>query len=310
VLAAGLTVSLTALTAVTGCANGDRVEAATAPTVPTPAVGAASAASAVPAAPASLGFDLGEAVRAAVPASVGAFIRGSHRSGAVGVVGVSVRDQVTGVTISINDQLETQTASIVKVDILATRLLQHQQQGTRMSAGEKRLAYVMITQSDNNAATALFAADGRAGGLARANKKFGMVQTVPNSRWGVTHTRPADQLRLLQAITDPAGPLTDANRAYLLDLMTKVEAGQRWGVPAAAGPQTTAVYVKNGWETFSQWGGMWGINTIGRLEEPGHDWLIVALTRNNASETRAQAFVGKLCALAVAGLRMQTAVTG
>jgi beta-lactamase class A len=272
------------------------------------AVSASPVATHVPAPAGTLGFDTAAAVKAAVPASVDAFIRGSHRNGAVGVVGIAIKDQVTGVTVSINDQLVTQTASIVKVDILATRLLQHQQQGTAMSANEKRLAYVMITQSDNNAATALFRADGRASGLARANRKFGMVQTVPNSAWGVTHTRPADQLRLLQSITDPNGPLTAGNRAYLLGLMTKVEAGQRWGVPAAAGPHATAVYVKNGWETFSQWGGMWGINTIGRIEEPGHDWLIAALTRNNGSAARAEAFVGKLCALAVDGLRTQTTI--
>ncbi len=256
-----------------------------------------------PATAVSIGLNVYTVIAAAVPAQLDAFIKGAHGANAVGVVGVTVLDRNTGYSVQVNDQLETQTASIIKVDILATRLLQHQDQGTSLTAHEKSLAFTMITKSDNNAATWLFDAGGGASGLTKANRKFGMTQTVLNSRWGLTHTRPADQLRLLKAITDDNGPLSDASRTYLLSLMTKVEPDQRWGVPAAAGP-TATVYVKNGWDTLDEFGYMWGINTIGRIVEPGHDWLVVALSRNNPSEGRAETFIGSLCTMAVDGLRL------
>lgn len=259
-----------------------------------------------PATAVSIGLDLQTVISAAVPAELTAFVKGEHRAGAVGIVGITVLDQTTGASVAINDQLYTQTASIVKVDILATRLLQHQQQGTSMTAHEKTLAFAMITQSDNDAASALFALDGKASGLAKANQTFGLTETTPNSSWGITHTHPADQLRLLKVISDPSGPLSASNQTYLLTLMTKVEAGQRWGVPVAAGPDATKVYVKNGWDTFDQFGDQWGINSIGRIVEPGHDWLVAALSRNNSSEGRAEKFLGALCALAVDGLRLET----
>src|SRR5438045_2485393 len=80
-------------------------------------------------------------------------------------MGVAVLDRTTGAAISANGDKTFQTASIVKFDILATRLYQHQHAGTSMTANERALAFKMITQSDNNAATALFGLDNRASGL-------------------------------------------------------------------------------------------------------------------------------------------------
>src|SRR5215475_7040326 len=107
-----------------------------------------------PASPRSLGFDPLTAVSAAVPSAVKAYnsAHGGHSA-------IEVADRATGAALAVNGDKTFQTASIVKFDILATRLYQHQLSGTTMTAHEKSLAYKMITASDNNAASALFAMD-------------------------------------------------------------------------------------------------------------------------------------------------------
>src|SRR5207248_274855 len=83
------------------------------------------------------------------------------------------------------------TASVVKMDILATVLYQNQKAGRQLSATQKALATKMITASDNDAATALWNSAGGAGGVATANRAFGLTQTKPNYAWGMTTTTPA-----------------------------------------------------------------------------------------------------------------------
>src|SRR4051812_26928103 len=61
------------------------------------------------------------------------------------------------------------TASIVKVDILAALLWQHQRAGTSLSTGQKALATEMIEYSDNAAATELFNEVGGKSGLEAFN---------------------------------------------------------------------------------------------------------------------------------------------
>ncbi|MFD0392492.1 serine hydrolase [Streptomyces nogalater] len=78
------------------------------------------------------------------------------------------------------------TASIVKVDILAALLLQAQDAGRPLSKTERDLAEPMIRRSDNAAADALWRRIGRASGLAAANERLGLTSTTggPGGRWG------------------------------------------------------------------------------------------------------------------------------
>lgn len=272
--------------------------AAPAPTAP------ASAAPAPPATAALFGIDTTALMKALVPAALVAYIhaRGGHSA-------VAVRDQVTDAAVAINQNRTFQTASIVKFDILATRLYQHQKAGTKMSAGERSLAHAMITRSDNNAASALYSLDHQVSGVTSANRAFGLIATHPGSAWGRTRTTPADQLRLLTSVMSPTGPLTEANRDYMLSLMSGVERDQAWGITAAATPAATNVYVKNGWVQMSAYGGMQGDNSIGRIIEPGHDWLIAVMSNYNRSDAAGEALLGNLAKLAVAGLRLETSFT-
>lgn len=251
--------------------------------------------------PQGIGIDSSAVVGAAVPAELTAYIKGKG-----GHAGIAVIDQTTGAAIAVNADRTFQTASIVKFDILATRLFQHQRDKTQMTANEKSLAFRMITESDNGAATALFGLNGGAAGMTAANHAFGLTATHVASAWGLTHTTPADQIRLLSRVMDPGGPISDANRAYILSLMSKVDPDQRWGVPDAADKTATGVYNKNGWDTMSAYGGTWGDNSIGRIVEPGHDWLAAVMSNYNHTDGAGHALDGTLATMAVGGLRLKS----
>jgi beta-lactamase class A len=236
---------------------------------------------------------------AAVAASVQTYLKSQGDQSAVAVL-----DATTGAQLAVNADAGFHTASIVKVDILATLLLQRQAaQG--LTANEQSLAFDMITKSDNAAATSLWNEIGSASGLAAANRTLGLTETTPGSgnSWGHTTTTANDQLRLLQALTSASGPLDATSRGYVLNLMSQVEDDQDWGVPAAASAQATGVYVKNGWMDDSSDDGLWVNNSVGRIVEPGHDWLVVVLTSGNTSESSGINVVEHAATLAVSGLR-------
>jgi beta-lactamase class A len=226
------------------------------------------------------------------------YLSGRGRHAAAGIV-----DLKTGARVMYNANQQFETASIVKVDILSTLLWELQNSNGHLSSQQRSLATAMITRSDNTAASALWSQIGRGNGLAAANRAFGLTHTTPGSgsSWGLTRTTIADQLRLLTVVST-AGPLSAPSRTYVLGLMNKVVSGQRWGVPHAAPDDASAVYVKNGWLQRSADGYRWIINTIGRIVEPDHDWLVVVLTNYNASMSGGISLVQGAADLAVDGL--------
>jgi beta-lactamase class A len=269
------------------------------------AVGADAASSSSPSAspspsPSPSRIDPAIAVRASVAAYLAS--SGTHAS-------LALLDQTTGEKIYYQESVQFETASIVKVDILSTLLYQRQQHGETLTTAQQQTATKMITQSDNNAATSLWNQIGATSGLAAANRVFGLTQTTPgtNGQWGLTKTTAADQLRLLQMLTNASGPLNQTSRTYILSLMNKVENDQRWGVPDAADKQTTNVYVKNGWLSRSADAGKWIINSIGRIIEPGHDWLVVVLSNYHPTMSSGVSQVEHAADLAVNGLRSPAA---
>jgi hypothetical protein len=178
------------------------------------------------------------------------------------------------------------TASIVKVDILASLLLRHQKAGTTMTSSEKSEATVMIRQSDNNAATALWHAVGGKSGLDSANRTFGLKHTSGGAGdlWGLTQTTPADQMKLLRVVFDDDGsPLSEASRDYMTGLMGTVTKGQQWGV-SAADEDGSGFALKNGWLQRTATG-LWDINSIGKVQYHGHTLLVAVLSNGNKSES-------------------------
>ncbi|MET9503051.1 serine hydrolase [Streptomyces sp. NPDC006622] len=182
------------------------------------------------------------------------------------------------------------TASIVKVDILAALLLRAQDAGRNLTAREKAYATAMIENSDNASATALWNAIGGAAGLDAANERFGLTGTEggDGGLWGLTRTTAADQLTLLRQVfgADPA--LSEASRTYLQGLMGRIAADQRWGVSAVADGSAWAL--KNGWLPRTATG-LWDVNSIGRVTCGGHDYLVAVLSDGNATRARGIALV-------------------
>ncbi|MFI8241953.1 serine hydrolase [Streptomyces sp. NPDC085866] len=182
------------------------------------------------------------------------------------------------------------TASIVKVDILATLLLQAQEAGRHLTASEKAYATKMIENSDNASATALWHTIGRADGLDAANERFGLSATSggDGELWGLTQTTAADQLMLLQQVFGEESLLSAASRTYVQGLMKGVEADQQWGVSAAAVGSSWAL--KNGWLARSTTG-LWDVNSIGRVTVDGSDYLVAVLSKGTVSQAKGIALV-------------------
>jgi hypothetical protein len=173
------------------------------------------------------------------------------------------------------------TASIVKVDILSTLLLQAQDAGRQLTAQEKAYAKVMIENSDNTAASALWNTIGTASGLDTANRRFGLTGTTGGSGvlWGLTQTTAADQLRLLKVVFGTDSALNEASRAYVQGLMGQVSTSQDWGVPSAS---TGDFEGKNGWLQRSQTA-LWDINSIGRVTYDGRTYLVAVTSKGSTS---------------------------
>jgi len=199
-----------------------------------------------------------------------------------------------------------ETASIVKVNILAALLLRQKPPGRALGSDTRRLAEAMIESSDNDAAEALWQKIDRSRGLTAANRTLGLRETRPHTHWGITTTTSADQLRLLTALTSPASPLTPQDRTLILGLMEKVIPEQRWGVPAAREPGNPPVYVKNGWDTSDADGGRWIVNSIGRIVETRHDWLIAVLSDHHKSREAGVRVVEKAATYVLKELRAAT----
>lgn len=197
------------------------------------------------------------------------------------------------------------TASIIKVDILAARLLQAQDSGHGLTAQERAQAEKMIKQSDNTAANALWRRIGLASGLRTANQRLGLTSTTggPGAKWGLTRTTASDQIRLLRAVFDTGAAATttskpvldEPSRAYIRTLMGGVAAEQSWGVSAAAG---SGWALKNGWLQRNTTG-LWDINSVGRITTGGHRYLVAVLSDGNKSMKDGVALVERAARTAV-----------
>ncbi|MEU6574652.1 serine hydrolase [Streptomyces sp. NPDC046805] len=196
-------------------------------------------------------------------------------------VSAAVRDLASGAGAAYGDGA-FDTASVVKVGILAALLLQTQDAGRCLTAAEKTYATDMIGRSDNASATALWHVIGGAAGLDAAHRRLGLTRTTAggDGLWGLTRTTAADQLTLLQHVFGDDSRLEAASREYVRELMGAVESGQRWGVSAAADGCASAL--KNGWLPRSTTG-LWVVNSIGCVTVDGTGYLVAVLSNGSAS---------------------------
>jgi beta-lactamase class A len=198
-----------------------------------------------------------------------------------GVISASVLDLTTGVSYQYRPGQLAITCSIVKVEILGTLLTHAQAAHRSLTPAEQSLATVMIEDSDNDAATALWNEVGGAAAVHAFDVSVGMTATTPNVAWGLTTTTAADQVTLLRHVVQSNAVLSDASRAYMLGLMEHVTPSQAWGVSAGVAPGVT-VALKNGWLPYGQG---WHVNSIGWINGAGRNYLIAVTTFDNPSES-------------------------
>lgn len=180
------------------------------------------------------------------------------------------------------------TASVYKLLVLETLLMQRQRSGGSLSSGEVATATRMIENSDNAAGYQLFLDAGGNSGLADGARRLGMTHTqIGRTDPTFTTTSARECLRMLRAlVTD--GPLDADSRSFVLGLMRNVEADQRWGVGVIADPHTRFAN-KNGWISVQNNGpgesdnGRWAVNSVGIVTVGGDRVLMAVMTQHQPS---------------------------
>ncbi|GAB1824188.1 hypothetical protein HerbRD11066_73520 [Herbidospora sp. RD11066] len=220
-----------------------------------------------------------------------------------GRAAVAVHDRLTGTRFTMEPVPGPfRLASVAKVAILLGTLLNAQSQGRALTPPERLRADTMMRRSDNAAAQALAVELGGKEGMTRRLRELGVDQTWPATAWGTTRSCPADQLKLLDLLTSPEGPLTARNRAYAHDLMTSVEPSQAWGVRAGALPGEK-VAIKNGWMPVQAHEGRWAVNSVGHLSSESSDLLIAILTEHNPNRETGIKTTEELAKLVITAIR-------
>jgi beta-lactamase class A len=209
---------------------------------------------------------------------------------------VAVLDRKTGETYAYRGDEKYETASVVKVQVLACLLLTAQDDDRKLTSSEKALADKMIRYSDNAATTSLYGKVGKIGGLTACNERLGLTQTKVSGSWGLTRTTVKDQVVLLSQLVDDKSELSEASREYAHKLMSTVAPDQDWGVPAAAEDGEDAT-VKNGWLQRSTESNLWIINTVGQITDDDTDVSIAVLSHTNKTMPGGQSLVEKVAKL-------------
>ncbi len=160
----------------------------------------------------------------------------SGRDGDVAFAVVDTNGELTG---GYREHEPFQLASLSKAILLVAIL---RDDPTPDAATEATLTK-MITESDNGAAYTIF---GRVGakGMKAVAKAAGMEDYEQGAGWLDTRASAADEARLfseLESLVPAEG------RGLARELLSGITPMQRWGIPAAAGPEGWKTYFKGGW---------------------------------------------------------------
>ena len=198
-----------------------------------------------------------------------------------GTVAVGLYDRSTNTTCTLRASTAYDSASVVKVTVLAALLWDAQKTNRALTSREKSLSTAMITKSDNASTTTLWKQLGmtKIKNFLTAAK---MTQTKPgaNGYWGLTQITVTDEQKLLKLITAHNAVLTDGSRYYIRQLMGQVISSQRWGTPYGR-PANVSWHVKNGWLSRATHG--WRVHSVGTFKGGGHDYMITVLTHGNST---------------------------
>ncbi|MFF5309440.1 serine hydrolase [Streptomyces massasporeus] len=198
-----------------------------------------------------------------------------------GTVAVGLYDRSTNTTCTLRASSAYDSASVVKVTVLATLLWDAKKTNRYLTDRENTLAKAMITKSDNAATSTLWKQLGMTK-IKNFLKAAGMTQTKPgaNGYWGLTQITVTDEQKLLKLLTAKNAVLSDNSRSYIVKLMGQVVSSQRWGTPYGV-PSGVSVAVKNGWLQRSTNG--WRVHSVGAFKGGGHDYVMTVLSHGNST---------------------------
>ena len=142
-------------------------------------------------------------------------------AGRLSTVGLKETDTKTGITCTYHASTHFYAASAIKVTILAALLRKAQEQHRKLTATERQLAWLMITQSDNNAATALWNDVGFSH-MQHFLNVAKMKHTKLARAWGLSLLTAHDEVLLLKIVSRSNRILSEASRDYAQFLMSRV----------------------------------------------------------------------------------------
>jgi beta-lactamase class A len=209
----------------------------------------------------------------------------SYLSSRSGSVTVAAQTRGGEVFVYTKGESTNVTASIVKVQVMATVMRRAQEAGRGLSAWEKSKIVPMIHTSDNAATTALWDYVGRGPEVLRVDRLMGLSSTRMSSTgsWGLTVTTAADNVTLMNHFAYANPVLSDSNRAYGMALMDDITPSQDWGV--SSGPPAGTVQLKNGWLPRTDG---WHVNSIGFSSSGPTPYSIAVLTHSTTASMDTQ----------------------
>ncbi len=196
--------------------------------------------------------------------------------------GVWIEDRATGGVYGFNPDYTSQSASMAKPMIVSMALRKAAAEGGELSPENADLARKAITNSDNNAADALWAYAGGRPAYDALAKDLGMTETHSDPAkdfWSWTWTTPHNQVLLAKTLASGGSKaLTDAQCKFTWDLMGQVQDDQTWGIgqPKSA---SVATHLKNGWVQFQSTDNLWAVNSMGGVEGDGRSYFACVMTR-------------------------------
>jgi hypothetical protein len=167
------------------------------------------------------------------------------------------------------------SASCVKSMLLVAYLRMVAREHRPLDDDDRAVLYPMIHSSDNDAATDALDAVGE-GALNRVARDAHMTNYVPGGgTWGFTEVSAADLARFFYHQDRLIPRRFDGYARWLL---SGIEAGESWGIPAVARPEFS-VFFKGGW--LPEVEGL--VNQAARLERPGIKFALAVLSTHDPS---------------------------
>lgn len=197
-------------------------------------------------------------------------------------LGVALRDLRSGVDYGFRAEFASQSASMAKVMLAIMALRTARAAGAEADFATRTHISKALIDSDNDAADALWTYAGKREAYDATARALGLPTTTHSDPtrefWSWTWTTPADHRQLMGLLVAGTPALLDTDRRYLLDVMSKTNARQTWGVghPKAKGVE---VQMKNGWVQFQSTDNLWAVNSVGHVAGGGRDYLACFMSR-------------------------------